>query len=75
MMNLLALATCVLLQQDPKLEAFKRDALKKEKEGAWKKIELQKDAAAALKKAGDEKKPILAIILVGHMAQQDAAEC
>ncbi len=75
MMNLLALATCALFQQDAKLEAFKKDALKKEKEGAWKKIELQKDAAAALKQAGDGKKPILAIILVGHMAQQDASEC
>jgi hypothetical protein len=71
----MVLATCLLLQNDLQLESFKKEALKKEKEGAWKKIELQKDAAGALRKAGDEKKPILAIILVGHMAQQDAAEC
>ena len=60
---------------EKKFEAFKRAALQKETTGAWKKIDWQPDIETALKKAGESKKPILAVLIVGHQAQKNAAEC
>ena len=63
-------------QDDPKkFEDFKRDALKKEAGGAWKKIGWQKDMDAAIEKAKADTKPILAVLVVGEMAKKDAPEC
>lgn len=70
------------LGQDPmagvdkgKLEEFKRTALEKEDEGQWKKIDWRKDMDAALKEAREKSKPLLAVLIVGHLAKKDAAEC
>ena len=71
-MKTLALFLLALAQaDDPKA----RELLRRESEGAWKKIEWQKDFEAAKAKAREGGKPILAILIVGHMAQKGAAEC
>lgn len=76
MKTMLALATLALLaQDDPKLEAFKKAALSKEVEGVWKRIDWQKSPEEALKKSQAEGKPLLVVLIVGHLAQKGAAEC
>jgi hypothetical protein len=73
---LAAFAVLALLQQEDKqLAEFKREALKKYEAGTWKKIAWQADMPAAIKKAQDDGKPILAVIVVGHLGKQGAAEC
>jgi len=61
---------CTLLIQDS-YDDFKRQAIKKEDEGAWKKIDWQKNIAVAMEKG----KPILAVLVVGEMGKKGAAEC
>lgn len=72
------LAAAVLSLQaasnDPKFEEFKKEAFRKEAEGAWKKIEWRKDAAEAIEKSGGGK-PLLVVIVVGHMAKKGAKDC
>ncbi len=77
MVRLLAafVVLALLQQEDKELTAFKREALKKYDEGAWKKIAWQADMPAALKKAQQDGRPVLAVIVVGNMGRKDAAEC
>ena len=70
-----ALLLLVGCQADPKFDEFKRDAFKREDEGAWKKIAWQKGIAEAQKKARTDGKPLLVVLIVGHLAQKGAAEC
>jgi hypothetical protein len=49
--------------------------MKREEEGRWKKIEWQKDMAAALEKAKAGGKPILVFLVVGERGQKGAPEC
>ena len=60
---------------DPKFDEFKRDALKREDAGDWKKIAWQKNLEEAEKKARADGKPLLVVLIVGHLAQKGAAEC
>ncbi len=64
-----------LLQDGAKFEKFKKDAIAREKEGAWKKIAWQESAEAALKKGKESGKPILVVLIVGERGQKNAAEC
>jgi len=75
MLTTLVLLICCQAKADPDLEAFKRDAIKKEAEGTYKKIDWQKDAKTALEKARPGAKPVLVVIIVGQMGQKGAAEC
>jgi hypothetical protein len=65
----------LLRQEDRELAEFKRETLKRESEGRWKKVAWQKDMAAALRKAQEGNKPVLAVIVVGHLGRKNAAEC
>lgn len=58
-----------------KFEELKKDILKKEAEGGWKKIAWEKDLAEARKKAAEGGKPLVVVLVVGHLAQKNAAEC
>jgi hypothetical protein len=58
-----------------KFEEFKKESLRKEDAGTFRKIAWQKDMAAALEKAQADGKPILVFLVVGHRAEKDAAEC
>ena len=62
-------------EEQKKFDAFKKQTLRKEKGGTWKKIRWQKDMDAALAAAQKSGKPILVVLLVGHRAQKGAAEC
>jgi uncharacterized protein YyaL (SSP411 family) len=75
MLTLLALLACCQSKADPDLEAFKKEALKKEAEGTYNKIDWQKDAKTALEKARPDAKPVLVVIIVGQMGKKGAAEC
>ena len=66
------LAVLVLAQS---YEEFRRQAFKKEDEGAWKKIDWQKDVKTALEKGVATGKPILVALVVGEMGKKGAAEC
>lgn len=76
LLAVLALLAAFLRQDDKAFDEFRRDALKREEEGKWKKIAWQKDMATALEKAkSDNNKPILVVLVVGLRGQKGAAEC
>ena len=75
MLKIFAL-TLLLLQDDEKeFNKFRSESMKKEEKGEWKKIDWQKDMAAALEKAKADTKPILVFMVVGKMGKKGAAEC
>jgi hypothetical protein len=71
----LLMAACASAQTDPEFERFKREAFKKEDEGAWKRIRWHRDIAEALAQAGRDHRPILVFLVVGERGRKNAPEC
>lgn len=57
------------------LDDFKRTALRREAEGAWKKIDWQPSVGDAIEKSKKDSKPLLVVLVVGRLGQKGAAEC
>ena len=54
---------------------FREKTIERERTGAWKRIRWQPSAADAVRTARMEGKPILAVLITGHLGRKDAADC
>lgn len=57
------------------IENRKQELKLKEKEGNWKKVHWSKDLKQALANSRKENKPLLIVLVVGHMGKSNASEC
>ncbi|GMV82174.1 MAG: hypothetical protein AMXMBFR7_33580 [Planctomycetota bacterium] len=72
---LMAIAMPLAAAEPENVEQLKTAALAKEKEGHWKQVAWEADAAAAVRKSQASGKPLFVVLIVGHLARPNASEC